>query len=598
MNKDTVSIITSVMAILFLQMAKSKIKDSNQKHSVDETLDSGIEKGSQISSKHRSPNQKRIDHKTKNKCQNQSIIQSLQDTQGSKHKYRSQSSSLKPQSNSKKTGRSLSNFIPKSCSTLIKKKNNVKRLGQSSKSSHRKPLGPTFVRHGSFQPTHDSDSSEKVEDAEEGFETNQEPEQSPSGQTDDSSSQESAHLIVDESPAANAGSEEPIEDSTSTSTRITLKKRFAKAMRKNQQLAKANEDLRKKLTSNTANISTQPSQSWVDNNDLLRTLQASIINRQNPIAVSALTPCAAQDGGDIQITDWECWKRRFEAWLTASNVSCPATKQVFFDIYAGDKLTLALITAPEMLDTEATGYDLTVKKLDSVFKSRSSSFAMKRDFRAMTQKTGESNVAFLSRLMTAAMRIWDRADSQIDDEIMLTMTVNSNNLKMQEFAMKTNQDGSAQKCKYEDLVRHARLVDNMAHFKDTSESRVLAVNESSYVPKPKYIANEDGRSRFSSSGRSQGSRSNSHGSSKQMITECRRCGATDHSHYNCRFINERCFFCNIKGHVIDVCRKRQRAIEQDKANQQKKHRNSEICEVEKVQAQTETEEAKVTQDKA
>lgn len=99
-----------------------------------------------------------------------------------------------------------------------------------------------------------------------------------------------------------------------------------------------------------------------------------------------------------------------------------------------------------------------------------------KDFRSMGQEKNESNVAYLSRLMKAALRIWERTDPIIDSEIMLTMAVNSTNIKMQEFALRISNDNTIVRNKYEDLVNQARLVDSMAELKSSTDSRVFGGN--------------------------------------------------------------------------------------------------------------------------
>lgn len=304
------------------------------------------------------------------------------------------------------------------------------------------------------------------------------------------------------------------------------------------------------------------------NADLLRMINETLINRQNPIAANALSPCTSIEGGEIQLTDWECWKRRFDAWLKASNIACPSTQQMYFDVYAGDKLSIALITAPIINEPNLSGYELTVKRLDTVFRRRTSSFAVKKDFLSMRQKANETNVAYLSRLMTAALTIWDRTDPKIDEEIMLSMVINSNNDKMKEFALRINSEGSADDKKYENLVNQARLADNIIELKGATDSRMLAVSDHSYVPRP--LFNESGRSggnrsdwdRTRNSDRGfvnkRGNANYRNKDSSSGSYECFRCGEMGHIPSSCESLSKGCNYCKIKGHAALVCRRRQR----------------------------------------
>lgn len=343
--------------------------------------------------------------------------------------------------------------------------------------------------------------------------------------------------------------------------------KFEESLAMNRELLKANKKLRNEMSFNNQASST----AFPEDNQsqqMLRMLNETIANRQVPITASALSPCVPQDGGEIQITDWECWKKRFEAWLKASNIHDPVDQQTYFDVYAGDKLAIALMTAPEISNAWEEGYKLTVRQLDAVFKSRSSSFALKKDFRSMAQQKSETNVGFLSRLMKAALRIWDRTDPLIDSEIMLTMAVNSTNVKMQEFALRISSDGSVLRNNYEDLVNQARLVDSMVELKSSSESRVLAVSDRQpYVPRPTYNGptynNGQDAKRGGDKNQSRASKDRGTRQSFNNSGACFRCGLKGHSPFDCRHLNENCRFCRARGHSIDVCRTKERAARSD-----------------------------------
>lgn len=351
------------------------------------------------------------------------------------------------------------------------------------------------------------------------------------------------------------------------------KDRFKQAMAFNKQLSETNKKLQNEMTFVVPSSST-PFALNNQNQQLVTLLNDTLSNRQTSISASALGPCVAQEGGDIQITDWECWKRQFEAWLKASNVTEPETQQTYFDIYAGSKLAIALATAPEISNSDRLGYNLTVSKLDAVFKSRCNSFSLKKDFRSMMQHKGENNVTYLSRLMRSALRIWDRTDPLIDDEIMLTMTVNTNSSKMQEFALRISADGPSGQNSYEELVNQARLVDSLSELKGVSEARVLALSDKpSYVPRPVYANGGDrnserpqGNNRFKSNNQNNQFLSNrSNGPKPRFHNEpdlkCYCCGVMGHRAASCSRINESCRYCGGKGHIREACFKRLRGLE-------------------------------------
>lgn len=90
----------------------------------------------------------------------------------------------------------------------------------------------------------------------------------------------------------------------------TLAEKFKKTMVLNKELIRQNDRLRSGRVPNFRASSTV----FPDNDQsqqLFQMLSDTLLNRQSPIIASAISPCVPQEGGEIQITDWECWKRRF-----------------------------------------------------------------------------------------------------------------------------------------------------------------------------------------------------------------------------------------------------------------------------------------------
>lgn len=332
-------------------------------------------------------------------------------------------------------------------------------------------------------------------------------------------------------------------------------------------LEKENELLRQ----NQSNISDDPN---ITNNALLRSINELLSSSSFKVAASSVGHCLPADGVNLHITDWEVWRKRYESWLEVNQIKSPKLRQHYFIILSGPHLYGMLETAPKITGSTAEEYDLTVERLNGVFKAKANNFAQMREFRSMTQRNGENNVDYLSRLLRTALRIWERSDPMIDKEILLCMAVNSNDEKMQEFTMRLSTEDYA-KQKYETLVDQARIIDDWraVHKSNSAACSILAVeSKSSYTPKNVYAGDRE-----SSQNKYRGSTSyqpRHYDRNQQKL--CHRCNSKNHLAYKCEHIHTTCKFCTIKGHTTEACRKLKRKTEQDYIEQSNKKQRTSV----------------------
>lgn len=329
------------------------------------------------------------------------------------------------------------------------------------------------------------------------------------------------------------------------------------------------------------------------NIEVTKTLSESLSSMLNPLSLAwaQLGECSAGNGEDIQITDYECWRKRFEIQMRISNIIEPMEKQKYFDLWAGHKLSLIVETAPDVPGATEVGYELTVLKLNQVFRGRSSNFSLQQELRTTKQKQGETNVSFLNRLMTSALRIWDRTSSRIHEEILHAVTQNSSSTELRRFAYMPKENTQSGKS-YEDLVGQARILDAIAEnvcpdvsgeLFNLNEVRVGSGQSSSFNANRErntsrypsnYSVNQrnagqnksvhrlpsnlNANQRFNPARENPGSWRSDRIESRnlggpRMRMLCNRCGNTNHESFNCFHKDKKCHSCGSVGHLQAMC---------------------------------------------
>lgn len=306
--------------------------------------------------------------------------------------------------------------------------------------------------------------------------------------------------------------------------------------------------------------------------DEARDLGMTLSSMLNPVSLawSQVGQCTAANGEDIQITDYECWKKRFEIQMKISNITCPTERQKYFDLWAGHKLSLILETAPDVTNTGEEGYDVTVLKLNQVFRGRSSDFSLQQDLRTAKQKANETNVAYLSRLMTLALRVWDRTSTRIHEEILHAVTQNSSSKELQRFAYAPKENSQSGKS-YEDLVGQARILDTIAANVDPNAGELFNVQQERHFIEQRG-SNSGASSNFNATQRNLFTRENQDGwRPNQMHSRnlgqpkaresCNRCGSWYHDSLSCFHKDKRCYNCGSIGHLKAMCNRSLKRVE-------------------------------------
>lgn len=313
------------------------------------------------------------------------------------------------------------------------------------------------------------------------------------------------------------------------------------------------------------------------NTTLLQKINESLTNSVE----IKIEPCEPTNNEEISTADWDYWKTSFEAWLELTKTSDPMKQQAQFVVKAGRKLVTALKTAPELKHSVSFGWELTKEKLDNVYNTRANNFSLQRDFRMLKQKHDEKNVAYLSRVMNAAMLIWKKEDPKLDEEITLVVAIHSNCARLQEFAATSSENNERRR--YDDLVEKARILDGVIEINQKQEKpALLAVGKSNYTPRHVYGSSNkesyqerrreyrdrddyrsvDDRSdrrdyRDKSRGRDKSESSNTTKRFRPNETKppCFRCSG-NHPHWKCDKVSTPCGHCGLNGHAISVCRSR------------------------------------------
>lgn len=282
-----------------------------------------------------------------------------------------------------------------------------------------------------------------------------------------------------------------------------------------------------------------------------------------PLPVQSIGPCVPSDGGkELQINDWLFWKRKFIANMKVLKIEDPLLQQDFFTMTAGDKLLMALTSAPTAAGAPEKGFDQTVKRLDSVFLSQSSEFNLIQNIRGLTQTAGETNVRFLNRLKIAALRIHPEESPELDREITYCVSANAYGRKLKEFAMLPNQGPPKSEKTYENLIEYATTLDWLDK---SSTKKKLSVNaiDSVLTPEPKRERAQSpkrerhqGRkneNKYDNRESYKARRSATEAPSKQF-QPCKHCGGKNHSARDCKFSEAKCYGCNKVGHIRAACK--------------------------------------------
>lgn len=297
--------------------------------------------------------------------------------------------------------------------------------------------------------------------------------------------------------------------------------------------------------------------------EILRLLEQSL-NRTIPsvslkVAASAVAPCTpfAKDS-ELTTSEWEAWKRKFESWCETNEIMNQREMQLNFNFMAGTHIERILETAPGTQD-ELKWYSETAQVLDNYFRGRANDYALCNSFRNTAQMKNEKNREFVERVLRAALRFMSRSDPMINREVFLVVAQHADCKKLQAFAMSPKDPA---KPSYDDLVNHARILDNQNELRDQAvrraekskkECEILEVSEQ-YTQRHQYNPTKQAQTkRLSVPKRYQGD-------PKVAPDGCFRCGAKDHLASSCTISKNPCGYCGKIGHTEHVCRSKARAL--------------------------------------
>lgn len=302
--------------------------------------------------------------------------------------------------------------------------------------------------------------------------------------------------------------------------------------------------------------STPLSQNQVEsqNNEgnLMRALQSTVNAISIPQQAGFVSECVPSSGNEIQLTDWQFWREKFEANMAIKGITDPLLMEQQFTAVAGMKLRTVLRTAPNYENAEETGYNLIVRKLDGVFLGRAGSFTRMQMLRNIKQKRDESNFAFLGRLKMAAMRVFPFEGEEMYREMSHCVVSGTTSERLRSYLMLPASGDSEGKPKpYESVVNYAQGLDNLEMSKSTKHLNMVESKEEERSHR---------RSKESSSYSARGGFRQSQGFKPMMSQDrnqnvCKSCGNFNHDVRDCPFRTTICYNCGLRGHLARVCRK-------------------------------------------
>ena len=231
---------------------------------------------------------------------------------------------------------------------------------------------------------------------------------------------------------------------------------------------------------------------------------------------------------------WKRWRRAFELYLVAKNVTDNARKQALL-------LHMGGMDLQEIFDAiagDVTDYQTTMDKLEEHFKPQKHVTHERHVFRKLSQAAGETIDQYCVRIRvkSAGCDFGDLTDSFIKDQIIEGCA--SRELKLK-FLEKPDQT-------LKQVLETARAWECASSYLSTQEEKTEATGS---VNKVRDVKQFRGRGRSRKGGSHQ-----EHSSRKQEV--CYRCGYSGHfaRDMNCPARGKQCEKCKIEGHFAKMCK--------------------------------------------
>lgn len=367
--------------------------------------------------------------------------------------------------------------------------------------------------------------------------------------------------------------------------------------------------------------STQRAQASIPLNDVEGSRFMSSVNQLSVSSIN-IPECKPLDGDDeIYRYSYEAWRELLEDTMRLAGVQDDATKFTIFKIKAGPRLLQIFRNTksqPDYPNSEIEPFENAMHRLKTYFGSGSDVMLQRRKLSLMTQNSGESSLAFITRVGATA-RLCEYGEEKELEEIVGTIAEHAVSKEVRIAALKM----LSRKGTFSNLVDTVRELEairiNEEFFKQKHqkmESAAVAAVTAAYpvYDRPTFSrpGSRGGRYQHISS-RRRDSRFNPSRGSRPFVNDapnrrgpvsefssnrpdrCWRCNSIYHLASECNAVDKVCMGCGRIGHILRACRSSsqprvfKRQPEQDSKTPEGKPET--IATVEKVEDQTEVSEA-------
>lgn len=354
---------------------------------------------------------------------------------------------------------------------------------------------------------------------------------------------------------------------------LTLSKELEEEREQNAslrtQLRKARND-KKQLEQSLEEGSFVRMHSTMHENNTTNDQNSILMSSMNNLSFASLQvpECKSVDGEDeIDRKTYEQWKGLLEASMQLAGVIDEATKMNIFKIKAGPKLLEILdetVSNTECPDAKTSPYSNAIHRLGSFFGSRDYIFMQRQKLRSLTQKSGESDVKYIKRVITVA-KLCDFNEDNLAEQVADSVQSHALNRKVRETARKVLRK-RGEIGELLDRVRALemdRLNEEMFAKNHNQTAQVAAVSASGQrrdqrdnrFGYPKYRQNNQQRmigNWRSTRGRGYDRRQFVRNAVTQQAA-CWRCLSKNHEETECWSIDKTCRNCQRKGHLERGC---------------------------------------------
>lgn len=324
--------------------------------------------------------------------------------------------------------------------------------------------------------------------------------------------------------------------------------------------------------------STQQVQASTPFNDVEGSRFMSSVNQLSVSSIN-IPECKPLDGDtEIYRYSYEAWRELFEDTIRLAGVQDEETKFTIFKIKAGPQLLQIFKNTksqPEYPDADIEPFANAMYRLKTYFGSGSDVMLQRRKLSLMTQNSGESSLAFITRVGATA-RLCEFGEDKELEEIVGTIAEHAVSKEVRVAALKM----LSRKGTFSNLVDTVRELEairiNEEFFRQKHQptANIAAVSAAHPVyDRPSFsrpgirggryqhISSRRRDSRFNPSRGTRPSANATHNQrgpvgefSRHQVDRCWRCNSIYHRASECNAVDKVCMGCGRIGHILRACR--------------------------------------------